>query len=137
MNTFFSTMTTKPLTYYKGMRMKADLGEHEQIAEIIEVYFPKDARILDFGCGEGALSQRLKDKGYDVYSVDADKESFKADTPFECLDFNDKFAVEKFYERHTDEFDLVLGVEVIEHLENPWEYVRNLKALTKIGRAHV
>ena len=39
--------------------------------------------------------------------------------------------VATFYKKHEKEFDLVLGIEVIEHLENPWEYIRNLKSLMK------
>ena len=56
MNQIFSTVTTKPLTYYKGIRMKADTGLHEQISDIICRNLPRGKKILDYGCGEGALS---------------------------------------------------------------------------------
>lgn len=126
-----STMQTKPITYYKGIRIKADLGLHEQLEKIILETLRRGSRILDFGCGEGALSERLKDDGYDVYSVDIDAKSFKAGTEFEQLDFNNAKETEVFYEKHREEFDLVLGIEVIEHVENPWEYIRNLKKMVK------
>jgi 2-polyprenyl-3-methyl-5-hydroxy-6-metoxy-1,4-benzoquinol methylase len=53
--------------------------------------------------------------------------------PFEQVNFNDKQAVVAFIKKHENSFDLVLGVEVIEHVENPWEYVRTLKAMVKPG----
>jgi 2-polyprenyl-3-methyl-5-hydroxy-6-metoxy-1,4-benzoquinol methylase len=71
--------------------------------------------------------------GYDVHSVDIDSGNFKARTAFEQLDFNDRTTVDSFCRAHTDEFDLVLGIEVIEHVQNPWEYVANLKSMVRPG----
>ena len=128
-----SAIQTKPLTYYKGIRIKADIGLHEQLEDIILKHLKKTEKILDFGCGEGALSQRLKDDGYQVYSVDINAKDFKAETEFEMLDFNNADMVAQFYERHHEEFSMVIGVEVIEHVENPWQYIRDLKSLVKPG----
>ncbi|MBE0449074.1 MAG: class I SAM-dependent methyltransferase [Actinobacteria bacterium] len=128
-----SFLTTKPLQYYKGIRIKADIGLHDQLADIIRATLPEDSKILDYGAGEGALSQRLFDLGYRVYSVDIDRESFKAQTPFERLDFNNPADIVSFKKKHANEFDLVLGIEVIEHVENPWQYIRDLKSLVKPG----
>ena len=126
-----SAVRTKPMTYYKGIRIKADMGLHEQLEDIIVRTLKQGSKVLDFGCGEGALSERLKDDGYDVYSVDIDADNFKAGTKFEQLDFNNEQATKAFYDKHREEFDMVLGIEVIEHVENPWEYIRNLKKLVK------
>lgn len=41
-------------------------------AWLADVLPPPPARILDAGCGDGALSVRLADAGYDVTSIDAD-----------------------------------------------------------------
>lgn len=128
-----STIQTKPQDYYKGIQIKADLGLHEQLEDIILTHVDKKQKILDFGCGEGALSQRLKDDGYSVYSVDINSKDFKAETEFEELDFNNEEMVKEFYRKHKEEFDVVIGIEVIEHIENPWQYIRNLKSLAKQG----
>jgi len=126
---------TKKLMYYKGLLIRADYGLHEQIAEIIREKLPNGGRILDLGCGQGALSLRLHDMGYQVHAVDIDPADFKCGdiVSFEQLDFNNESAVTAFIGRHRDSFDLVIGIEVIEHIENPWEYIRGLKCLTKKG----
>lgn len=126
-------LNTKPLQYYKGIRIKADIGLHEQLAAIVNTVLSKGSVILDYGSGEGALSQRLQDMGFTVYSVDIDECNFKADTPFERIDFNNPLGIKDFLAKHTEEFDMVMGIEVIEHVENPWEYIRNLKELVKPG----
>lgn len=135
-----SVLETKEARYYKGIRIKADWGLHEQISDICIKYLRKDAKILDFGCGEGALSQRLYDigqsrkkdtAGWEITSVDLNAEDFKANTKFIQLDFNNKEMVNGFIADHEGKYDLVLGIEVIEHVENPWEYLRSLKRLTK------
>lgn len=126
-------MVTKPIEYYNGIRMKADTGLHAQIARLVGQHLSPPALVLDFGCGSGALSQRLADAGYDLLSVDVDTESFVANTPFEQLDFNDAAAVSEFISRNADRFDLIIGVEVIEHVENPWQYVRDLRRLARPG----
>lgn len=115
--------------YYKGILIKADNGLHQQIAEsVLELGLKEDSKILDFGCGEGALSQRLKDLGFlNILSVDINKEDFKADTNFSQLDFNNRDSIDKFVHEYEEHFDLVLGIEVIEHVQNHYDYVRSLK----------
>jgi len=115
--------------YYKGILIKADNGLHQQIAEsVLEFGLKEDSKILDFGCGEGALSQRLKDLGFlNILSVDINKEDFKADTNFSQLDFNNRDSIDKFVHEYEEHFDLVLGIEVIEHVQNHYDYVRSLK----------
>ena len=120
--------------YYKDILMKADKDLHLHIFEAFEALgLPKDAKILDFGCGEGALSQRLSDAGYQVDSVDIDEVSFKASTHFIRLDFNSADLVSAFIQEHQEGYDCVLGIEVIEHIENHWEYIKNLKKLVRPG----
>jgi len=116
--------------YYNGILIKADKSLHNNIIEEIKnLNLHPEAKILDMGCGEGALSQRLLDMGYDVLSVDMTEKDFKSDANFFKLDFNNKLDVEKFVEKFQNNFDVVLGIEVIEHVENHWEYVRTLKSL--------
>lgn len=120
--------------YYRGLLIKADLKLHEQIAEKIKKHVPSGARILDLGAGEGALSARLSDMGYKVTAADKDRDGFKfKDVDFSCVNFDSSSDVESFVLSHNAEFDAVLGVEVIEHVQDQWKYISQLMRMAKPG----
>ena len=123
----------KKLDYYRGLLIRADFNLHAQYAEEIGKRLPKGSKILDFGCGQGSLSMRLKDLGYDVTASDQNIADFKAqgEIPYFPVNFNSPDEVNQFLTKFEGHFDAVLGVEVIEHVENPWEYLRNLKRLVR------
>lgn len=130
---FLSYKKRKP-AYYKGLLVKADFKLHEQVASRLARLQPAPAKALDFGAGEGALSWRLADAGYDVTATDMDEKSFRCPAVnFIPLNFNDRQAVEKFAGEHRAAYDIVLGIEVIEHVENPWEYIRCLASMLRPG----
>lgn len=119
---------------YKGLVMKANPDLHPELSAQVRSVLPPGASILDFGAGQGALSMRLQDEGYSVFAADKDIENFRASSvPFVQIDFNDSASVERFVVENTDRFDAVIGMEVIEHVENPWEYIRLLRTLVKPG----
>lgn len=123
----------KKLDYYKGLLIKADLCLHQQIANTIKKEIVT-GYILDFGAGEGALSARLSDLGYEIISVDRDEGSFKyKQAKFVCIDFDDPDEITHFVAEHENVFDAVLGVEVIEHVQDQWQYIRQLLKMVKPG----
>jgi len=115
--------------HYQGLRMKTDTNLHAQLEDLVTRLLAPGTgtsrpRVVDLGCGEGAFSQRLHDLGYEVLGVDVDADQFKARGPeFVALDLNDAAAVERFLGEYEGSPDLVLGIEVIEHLRNPWDLV--------------
>lgn len=130
---FFSAKQKKP-TYYKGLLIKADLGLHDQIADRLCSEVKKHGEILDFGAGEGALSARLSDLGYRVTAADMDSDNFKCkEANFFKLNFNSSVEIESFVTANEGRFDAVLGVEVIEHVQDQWLYARNLMRMLKPG----
>ena len=124
----------KPDQFYKKLLIKADLGLHEQIAQAIAEKSPKGSKVLDFGAGEGALSERLYDMGYRVTAADKDAENFKSkNSEFSLINFDKPNEVDAFVLAHRNKFDIVLGIEVIEHVQDQWKYVRQLMDMTKPG----
>ena len=118
---------------YKNINIKADENLHEQIASIVVSYVNSGGMLLDFGAGEGALAERLGDLRFSVTAVDVNESEYKAASKFERLDFNDRGQMKKFITENRGRFDAVLGIEVIEHVENHWAYVRDLSEMCKNG----
>jgi 2-polyprenyl-3-methyl-5-hydroxy-6-metoxy-1,4-benzoquinol methylase len=84
------------------------------------------ARAVDLGAGSGALADRLLELGVDVTAADVNPSGYGARTPFVEVDLNEPdFASRLGVER----FDLVTSVEVIEHLESPVGFLRNVRRL--------
>lgn len=120
--------------YYNGLLIKADLGLHEQIAAKIKTEVPPGGKILDLGAGEGALSARLSDLGFQVTAADKDQENFKCtQANFSRINFDSPEEIAQFVAQHEGEFDAVLGIEVIEHVQDQWQYVRQLMRMAKKG----
>lgn len=124
----------KKLEYYNNILIKADLGLHDQIFSIISKSLPKGSRVLDVGAGEGALSQRLVDHGYEVYSLDTDAKSFQCqEAHFTQIDFDSENDFENYIDKHNNFFDCAICVEVIEHVENQWDLSRSIQKMLKPG----
>jgi len=105
-------------------------GKHELLMPIITrtVAPGKTIRVLDLGAGEGALSEKLFQLGYDVSACDLFPEMFcypevecrKADL-HQPLPYEDKT------------FDLILAIEVVAHLENHLSLFQDISRLLNEG----
>ena len=108
----------------------AGAGTHERVLKLIEKYLPQSSRVVDLAAGEGAFSVELKHRGHEVLAVDASRESWKApeiDLRVQNLDgeFADKLL------NANEKFDAVIAIEIIEHLENPFNFARQCAKLLK------
>ena len=90
----------------------------------------KKAKILDVGCGTGAVLQDLKKNGYDVFGIDSSDQAI-----FYCiqkgLNVKKGDATNLGYEKDT--FDAVMLLDVIEHLEDDKSAVAEAYKVLKPG----
>lgn len=126
----------KKIEYYKDLLIKADNGLHAQVFSIIDQIFrdKNGIKILDIASGEGSLSYRLFNSGFkniDAADINSDDFRFSDCIRFTKINLNEYTEVNNFVKSHSNEYDLIVGIETIEHIENPWLYVRMLKALLK------
>jgi 2-polyprenyl-3-methyl-5-hydroxy-6-metoxy-1,4-benzoquinol methylase len=116
-----------PQLEYKGIQEMAAYGLHSDVFKILEPYLKKDMTVLDFGCGQGAFSQRLVDAGMMVDSCDIDTDQIKANVNRKIkLDLNTEIR-----NSITGKYDVVVALEIIEHLQNPWKYIGDCLELLK------
>jgi 2-polyprenyl-3-methyl-5-hydroxy-6-metoxy-1,4-benzoquinol methylase len=99
-------------------------GTHELVVATAVRYAPSGGRALDLGAGTGALAERLQAAGFRVTAADA-VNYFELDSEFILMDFNEP----DFDQRVSPGFDAITSVEVIEHLENPFAFLRGIARL--------
>lgn len=85
-------------------------------------------KILDIGCGGGALAYQLDKMGFRVYASDITQGLKLPNISWTYWDLNSKTIP---YDN--DFFDYVVCVEVIEHLENPHDLIRKFRNILKNG----
>jgi SAM-dependent methyltransferase len=99
-------------------------GTYQMVVAAALRHTVSHGRALDLGAGSGALAERLQAAGFRVTAADA-VNYFELDTDFVLLDFNQP----EFDQRFTPGFDAITSVEVIEHLENPFAFLRGIARL--------
>jgi 2-polyprenyl-3-methyl-5-hydroxy-6-metoxy-1,4-benzoquinol methylase len=115
---------------YKGIPEMAAYKLHSDIFEMLKPYLKEGMHVLDFGCGQGAFSQRLVDLGMIVDACDIDTDQLKAKVNRKIkLDLNEEMPPDQF----PDKYDIILAFEILEHLHNPWKYLSDCLALLKNG----
>ena len=114
---------------YKGHAIHALPGLHDFLADKVVGHCEQGSAVLDLAAGSGAMSLRLQDLGFKVTATDYVSENFKLESvPFIQADLNGNFA-----SAYPHQFDAVVASEIIEHLENPRHFAREIFKLLKPG----
>jgi 2-polyprenyl-3-methyl-5-hydroxy-6-metoxy-1,4-benzoquinol methylase len=89
-------------------------------------------RVLDLGCGNGSLSSVIAQQGYEVVGIEESGQGAAiARQNFPDCHFIEATIYDLPYAELQNSFDVVLSVEVIEHLFYPRELVRAAKECLK------
>lgn len=104
-------------------------GLHDYVAQrVLSRHARSGVRALDLGAGPGAMAERLQSFGCDVVAADRDPSGYKAQPPVFALDFDQPDFASALGAR---QFGLVTAIEVIEHVESPIGFLRNVGRLLK------
>lgn len=76
-------------------------------------------KILDFGCGDGSFVETLRELGYEAYGVDL---LWAGEKPYIYEDLSE-------LSKYNMTFDLLIMVEVIEHLFNPVKILSEIETM--------
>lgn len=104
---------------------------HNRVYELVRQYLPegRGKKVCDLPCGAGAFSARLAQQGMEVTAVD-----LEAVDPFYFDPSRRVLADANLALPFADgEFDAMVSIEGIEHLENPSFFVRECARVVKPG----
>jgi methionine biosynthesis protein MetW len=101
--------------------------------DVIAALVPPGSRVLDLGCGNGELLQRLvKTKGCSGYGVEIDDANLRAalGRGIDVLQLNLEEGLALFGD---DSFDVVLQLDTLQHLRNTEKMLRETARVGRIG----
>lgn len=102
-------------------------GLHEFLGQkVLGGYVHPGVRAVDLGTGPGAMAARLSAMGCDVLAVDRDSQGFEAHVPHVNVDFDQQDFASRL---GVASFSIITAVEVIEHVESPIGFLRNVRRL--------
>jgi 2-polyprenyl-3-methyl-5-hydroxy-6-metoxy-1,4-benzoquinol methylase len=106
-------------------------GLHDFVQErVLAKYAHQGVRAIDLGTGPGAMAARLSALGCHVLAADRDAHGFETKVPHITVDFDQPDFASQLGEAS---FGLVTAVEVIEHVESPIGFLRNVRRLLAPG----
>lgn len=93
-------------------------------------------RLLDIGCGGGLLSEPMARLGATVIGADAAERNIpvaKIHAEQSGLEIDYRFTTAEALAADGEQFDVVLNMEVVEHVASPIDYLTACRALLKPG----
>ena len=125
----------KPLHMFNPIRIEYITEKIKQEFNLINQNnnFLKDLKILDIGCGGGLISEPLARLGGEVTGIDASEKNIKVAKLHSKKNNLDINYLNKSPEQlnNSEKFDIILNLEVVEHVENVDLYIKSCSNLLK------
>ena len=126
----------KPLHMFNPIRIEyitEKIKSHFNLGDDLSNNFLQGKKILDIGCGGGLISEPLARLGGAITGIDASKKNIevaKLHAKKSNLEINYQ---DKSPEQldSTEKFDIILNLEIIEHVENVDLYLKSCSNLIK------
>jgi 2-polyprenyl-6-hydroxyphenyl methylase/3-demethylubiquinone-9 3-methyltransferase len=100
----------------------------------------KGLRILDIGCGGGLLSEPMARLGADVVGADAAERNIpvaQVHAEQSGLTIDYRHTTAEALAEAGEQFDVVMNMEVVEHVASPIDYLTACRQLLKPGGLHI
>jgi len=114
------------MSTYKNIPENTSKNTHNTVGKLI-LDQPDHQRVLDIPSGAGAFTQRMLDHQIEVYSADIENIMMVDNDRFKVADMNHKLPFEDHF------FDAVACIDGIEHLERPFDFVRECHRVLRPG----
>ena len=102
-------------------------GLHEFVGEsVLSRFTSPGVKAIDLGTGYGAMAERLQNMGCEVLAADLCSDGFEAKVSHIVINFNQPDFAARL---GVNSFDIVTAIEVIEHVESPIGFLRNVREL--------
>ena len=90
------------------------------------------SRVLDVGCGYGAFIERLRqNESIEVIGIEQNKNAIEFASKINLPVFD--LTLEQISENHKEYFDIVSAFQVLEHVTDPLQFLKDLITLIKPG----
>lgn len=110
--------------FHKNQAIFSKQDSYEKVRRFLDFESGAKLKILDVGSGSGALGKKLLSLGHEVVGLDINLEAAKEPWVVSC-DISKQWPVE------AASFDLVICLDVAEHLENPEHILNEAKRVLK------
>ena len=91
---------------------------------------PLKKKVLDIGCGGGLVSEALSFKGAFVTGIDENNKNLNQAKNSLKINYI-KSSFDNFYKKNKNKFDLILCLEVLEHIDNFKKTLQQITTLVK------